>query len=521
MPFVSKNGAGMSTSQVLYVLLCSFAAALCLWAFCSAAPAIGEHGRWHRAWTLASGCLLPIVTPAVVAGHLLDLAPAHALLFLMPPLVIACMWSNATTLKAQGLGVRLLHLPVQTWNGLLCGLYTITVARDLLGVDVGDAAATLGAAFVDLQVWIGDPSAERDPCWLYLPFALPLWLAYRWHHVLVLALASLCSTALVVLFASALPDASLRTHSFRGEFAAETGEASHGSRVVCGAVEPWTERLLGTARATAFLAHRRDLHAEVVATVATTDLFADDALVQQTREQFRRAREEGHATWVLTTPARRFEHMPARDLDELAADVSKAQWLAAEQLQPDWLLLYVGPFGRLATQMVVPATVDDWLARIQRSAAEARQANPRVRLAVALEHRAPHTKELFERLHAQSSSVDGIAFVVAPGRGTRDEAQQILRTQKAWCVRSTGSKPLWFLVEVGSPASLGGELGQKRWLESVLADCLGFPHLEGVLLDALVDHGSGAGLWTREGRARPAVPAVRRLLTSPEPATPR
>ena len=515
----------MSTSQVLYVLLCSFAAALCLWAVASAGPSIAEHKRWHRAWTIPSGTLLLALPLATLVARSREIEATRLLQVLMSPLVLACMWCNARTLRGQGFGARALHLPVQVWNAALCGFYALAAAHDVFGVDVGGLGSTLIAGFVDLQAHVGDPAAERDPLWLYLPFALPLWLAYRWHHLLALGISSSCSITLLALLACGLPDARVRVLSFRDHL--EVASAGSRPRAELSAVMPWSDRVLALPPRLEALARAKAIDASSVAVFASTELFADDDLLHQTRDDLARARAQGFSTVVVITPSERFCRLPARDLDELATDMSKAQWLAAEQLAPDWLVLFVGPTGRLANLIVVPATVEDWTKRITRAASEARQANPGVRLAIAIDGKPPHAKELFDRLLASSSPLDGICIVASPGAGTCAEAARTLAVLRSWCERTASNKPIWLICELGAPARLGGEIGQVHWLETVLAEGARIPHLERILVDALVDRKAASGLWTRDGRVRKSAKLLLQLRTKDretehrEPAKPR
>jgi hypothetical protein len=509
----------MSTSLVLYVLLGSFGIGLCLWAAISAVVPVAEHRGAHRFWTLVAALLLPAVTAPLVLGDPTGTIPSPGMLVVaLPSLALLCAWSNTVTLRAQGFGLRLLHLPVQAWNALLAGLYTLLVLQELYGLDVGTGAATLVAAFVDLQVFVGDPDAAANPRWLYLPFALPLCHLYRWHQKLALLAASLAASGMLAAFVQGLPLAHLRVSTFRAPAGCEVGPVPE--RVVLGVVVPLDAGPRGPQH-TVRLAQRSYLGARALAIEVTGSTFTDPARLAAAKHEIEGARAEGLMTLAIVPSPERFSSLPARDLDELSSEMARPQWLAAEQLDVDWVVLFVGPFSRLAPRTVLPPTIDEWTQRIARASSEARQANPRVKTMVTLEGTAPHVRELFERLMATDGPVDAVGLLESPGDGPVAETERTIASHAEWTKRTVGTRPVFVFVECGHSAALGGEVGQVRYLETVIAGLTRCPHVAALVLDSLFDHDLGGGLCTSSGRRRLATTTVRECFLPAQPAPPR
>lgn len=509
----------MTPSLVLYLALTAATLALCLWA-AGTALARGEgHGGSHRAWTLLTAVLLPLVALATALAATPgygDWMPAAAAL---PVLVIAATWANATTLRRQSWWLRILHLPVFAFNASLAGIYTVRVVQDLSGIDLGDWGTAITAGHAALQTRVGGPGAFDNPIWLHLPILLPLSLRYRWpHRFALLGCSAIAGGMLAALFAT-MPAAYHRTQSFRTTPVSE--QLLLPPSLGVGTKVPWGDRVLSAEERDAWRAHVLDLGIDHVAVEVTPDSFENTALLDQLVAEVERARSQGLRVFVLTAPPAAYSLVPARDLRELRTAMSRMHWLAAERLRPDLLVLYSGPFGRLSRKLARVDTIEQWLDSIRQSAQEARQANPEVKLAVAIESRGPHSEELFRALKSDRSPVDVVGLDVFPDQLTLGEVRGALRALRRWIERSPGPRPVAILETGACPQTCGGELGQWTLLATVLrfAGDLG---LQGVCIDALCDRDTARGLIARDGRQRLAYDELRRsLLLTRTPRPPR
>lgn len=507
----------VTSSLVLFLALTAATVALCLWAAASALPPADGHGGSHRAWTLLAALLLPPVALATaLAGtpRFAQLMPVGAVL---PVLVIAGTWSNVTTLRWQSWWVKVLHFPVMVFNATLAGLYALRCVQDLSGIDLGDWGTAITAGHAALQVRIGHASATDNPIWLHLPLLLPICLRYRWYHRIVLLLGSALSVVLLSLLVAAMPAAFHRSQSFRAQPNEQALVLPPSLGV--GAKVPWADRLLDDDDRQRWRDHVLDLGVDHVAIEVTAASFDDPLLGMQLQQEIAFARSHGLRIVVLTAPERSFALVPARDLRELSLSMSRVHWLAAEKLQPDLLVLYSGPFGRLAKMTAQIGTIAQWTETIRRSAAEARQGNPDVKLAVAIEGRAPHDEELFRKLRADDSPVDVVGLNVFPGAQRLGELQDGLRLLGRWIERSPGNKEIAIIETGACPQTTGGELGQWQFLTTVIR----FAAVNGlrfVCIDALCDRDTAHGLVARDGHLRLAYEELRlslHLTRSPRP----
>ncbi|MCC6671288.1 MAG: hypothetical protein IT458_09515 [Planctomycetes bacterium] len=505
----------MSTSWILYLLLNGIAAALCLWAVVTAAARIEEHGGSHRAWTLVAGLLLP---PALVVsvlrglGEVSWLAPATALL---PILALAATWSNVVTLAHQSLALRLLALPVLLYDAGLAGVYTVRVLQDLAGLDLSTFGAAVTAGHALVQTRVGCLDAEVNPVYLHLPFLLPLWLAYRPGHTFALLLASLLAAGMTWLMAIAMPAAYVRAHSYREPTTATTTPWTLSGATEVGVFLPIADRLLDDGTRKAWRARLVTLGVRRVSVEAGPELFEDEPLLAQVREEFDYCRQLGARISVVIAPGRALARRPARTLDELSSEFAKTQWLAAERLAPDLLVLFRSPFRGLGPLVMRPPTLDEWMKVIERCAKDARQANAKVKLAVALEPRLLDSAELFRRLKADDSPVDVVGLDLNAGPGTLREAENGIEMVQRWSRRTPGSRPVEIVAAGAGPHVCGGELGQWTYLANVLEMAVSTTSITGVTIDDLVDGRRSQGLLTREGRPRMAYEELRQRMHPP------
>ncbi len=503
-------------SFVLYIAYHGLALCLCLWAAITALPKVAEHGTAHRAWTLVAALGSP---PALFAacfasglGHP-ELRPIGAVL---PILAIAATWSNTMTLRDQGIGLKLLHAPVVLWNTALAAVMAVRVYQDLTGHDLGTAGTALVAGHAFLQRTVGAPDAMSRPLFLHLPLCLPLCLRYLWPQRLLLWTAAAVSSAMVWGLAVVMPFAWQRTHDLREQApSAIQGDSALGVSV------PWAEHLSSADARDAWRSEWLGLGAQVLAFAVDQSVFDDPERLQQTRDEITFARTQGRTIVAVVRPSKALYRRPASDLDSFANAMAKTQWLCAEQLVPDVLVLHAGPYGRLLGCRVEIGTVGQWFDRIAHDAQDVRRANPDVRLAVVVETRALHGARLFERLCADDSPVDIVGLSIDLDRATPHDVQVALETWTAWLMRAPGTRPVWVMDTGLSVFSGGGELGQANTLGRLLQFAAREHRVEALVVDQLVDAGTGRGLVTPGGRSRLSYRRLRDFAFQAAPRPPR
>ncbi len=508
----------MSAALLLFGLYTGFAVLCSLWAAATAAMKVREHTAAHRAWTFLAATLLPPVTVLAAIGDMLGHPELRPLIALLPVLTIAAIWSSVMTLRDQGLWRKGLHLPVFALNALLGGIYAVRAVQEISGEDLGLAGTALTAAHAHVQTWVGHAGADQNPYWLHLPLLMPLCLRFRWPHHLLLFLAACAAAALLAVFVLVTPFAYQKAESFRQPVPAPT---SLPAELRIGLKVPWGDRLYDDET---LLRWRRDLLAlgvDHVTFEVSPDTFEDEPLLRQLLSEVQFAREHSLRLVAIAMPPLQFRAVPARDLRELAAAMGKAQWLAAERVQPDLLVLFCGPFGQLRTLAVRSPTLPEWAATIEESAKAARQANPAVQVGVSIETRGPLAAELFRLLKASDSVVDVVGLSIYVGDRTLPEVEQALAGLATWCTRTPGSRPVRILEAGASPYSCGGEAGQWSFLVTLLAHAERIPGLEGITIDGLTDREAALGITTADGRARRACRELTSLLQARGARPPR
>jgi hypothetical protein len=499
---------------LLFVLFSAVAVAMCLWTAVSALRGIPEHDKSHRAWTLAAASLLPPVTALTAFGPWLELPGTRPLIAILPVLIVAGTWSNAMTLRDQGLLRNTLHLPVFAFNTGLAGLYAVRAAQDLSGADLGTWGTAITGGHALLMTFVGDRAADTNPVWLHLPLLLPLWLRYGAAHTLALAACSAIAAALVATLAAAMPLAFDRAESYRRPVDPPAAMRS-GQRV--GVEVAWADRLLSPDERDDERARLSGLGVDMVTIEVGPELFEDAALLRQTREELDFARARGLTVTVACRPPARFGRIPAADVAELSRAMAKVHWLAAEKLAPDVLFLYTGPFGSLDRATARIGTIDEWTELARRGASEARQGNPAVAVGIVLDSRAPHAEELFVRLGADDSGIDILGLSVRPDALTPDDLETALRVLDRWCRRIDRDRPIWLCGTGACPWSTGGELGQWHFLATVLSWAARNQRITGVSISALTDE-RHRGMLARDGRPRLAYGRLRAVLRDPRPS---
>jgi hypothetical protein len=455
----------MDLSLLLFGICNGIALLSCLWAITTAALPAVEHSGRHRAVTLLAGIVAPcaILALAITIGRGGPLALV-AVAALAPIAIAAGIWSSLITLRHQGLGLKVLYLPLLAWNSLLAGVYGIRVLQDTIGTDLGSFGSAVVAAHARVQCLVGSRGAEQDPVWLHLPLLLPLSLQFAtWQRAGLVAFSTV-SSGLLALACVAMPDAYQRVKSFRGQGI----DVAAAALPPIGVSAPWGKRLLAAGEREELRARLAALGAAHVVVDVSPDTFADEQLARQAVEEIGFARRAGLAVVVVTRPPGGAGPSALRNLGELKGCMAQAHWFAAEKLQPDLLVLYAGPFGQLQSLTVQAPTLPQWLDTIRQSAREARQANADIRLGVVIDTRAPHAAELFRQLKADDSPVDSVALSAAVGNRTFAEWQAVLTTMQRWCERTPGARGVQVIGIQAQAPLCGGALGQWHAIAQAL-----------------------------------------------------
>ncbi|MHC4815969.1 MAG: hypothetical protein ACYTGW_22165 [Planctomycetota bacterium] len=510
----------MTSSVLIYLAITLVAAVLCLWTGASAAPKVREHGSSHRLVTsIGATLLLPAAAVAMLATPL-----GYPVLtwgtFLLPVAVLCGTWSNVMTLRDQGWLLKLLHLPIFLLNTTLLGLYTLRVSQDFLGQDLGTWGSALTIAHVTLQSDVGDVAAAVNPIWFHLPFLLPLCLRFRWHHMVALVLSSMISIPLLVLLVMAMPMAHARADSYRNPTPARNRQVQPElapQLKPVGVMLPWGRQLLPASTRWHIRQALLDLRPDAVTIEVLANTFANQELRTQAERELAWVREQGMEVTVICVPSRTYQVIPMASLEALRGKMAETQWLAAENLRPDLLVLFAGPFGELAATTHVAPTIDEWVAAIAQSAAEARRANPDVQLGVAIESVAPHAAELFRRLRAEGSPVDVVGLAIFARQRLVPDLDKDLLKLRRWIARTPGSARVQVLLAGCTPHAVGGELGHWNFLDRVLALGETTEGIGAVCIDALHDPQSTRGLLTWTGRRRLAFQELRARTTASRP----
>ncbi len=501
----------------LFMLLTGFGLALCIWTSATAATRVTEHSGTHRAWTFVAATLLPPATACAALSAVFGRPELQPIIVLLPILIIAGTWANMMTLRDQGLHLKLLHLPVIAFNTCLAGIYAVRAGQELSGFDLGTWGTAITGGHSLLQTWVGHRQAGAQAIWLHLPFLLPLWLRYRRTHFIALSISSMMSLAMLGLLVLSMPISYQRAELFRQP-------PANSLPIILpqlGIKVDWGDRILPDSTRD----HRRSqflgLAADCLVVDVGPELFTDPALFRQTQAEIELARESGAEIVLICRPPLEFQWLPATDLSAFCNEMRKIHWQAAEQLDPDLLVLYAGPFGQLLQLSKEFPTIDQWHEQILRGVREVKRANANVRVAVAFENSAAHARELFSRLAADGSPLDVLGFLIHATDLDPVELQDQLPNIDQWCAESETVKPIWIFEAGASPLTTGGELGQWRFLKGLLQNAARSNRLEGFCIDALRNGIDSYGIIANAGRQRLTYRKLRDLLMRVPPGSPK
>jgi hypothetical protein len=487
----------VSTPLLIYLCVTACALLLCLWAGTSAIfTDVERHGGMRRGITVSAafGSLLVTGTAAVaiaVGSPRLILAATA-----LPVLTLCAAWSNLFTMQDRNLAGKFFTLPLLVYNLLLTGVYATWCLQELAGLDLGAWGAALVAGDAFVQAHVGHATALESPTWFHLPLVLPINTGLLAGAATGLGFG--LGSFLVMLFVMVMPHATAHSRSYYHAVPRDLAP------VPChlGVKVPWGDRRLDGPMRERIRHRLQHLGVAFVTCDVGGPTFDDPILLEQVTAELAWARETGLEVTAVVQPSPRFRTFPAASLTELREDMAHTQWLAAEKLSPDLLVLFAGPMGRLDLVVTAAPRLEDWLAAISRSAGEARQANQDVRLAVSIDRNDSVGEELFRFLKADDSPVDAVGLSIFPGDRSLMAMETDLERLERWCVRTPGDRPVR-VVECGCiPQVNGGERGQWNLINRVLRFAADSPTIDHVSIDSLYDPHRNLGLINWIGRRR-------------------
>lgn len=153
-------------------------------------------------------------------------------------------------------------------------------------------------------------------------------------------------------------------------------------------------------------AEESHVHAPILIYIAVTTFMVVIELRQQLTNDVDWAKSMDIGTIAITMPPKRFEKIPAASLDDLRAEMARAQTSAANKLQPRHLVLFSGPFGRLRRFVSSASSPRDWYRTIRDTAREIRSVGMGTRLSISFDGFDVQSEELFRLLDVAESPVD-------------------------------------------------------------------------------------------------------------------
>jgi hypothetical protein len=190
------------------------------------------------------------------------------------------------------------------------------------------------------------------------------------------------------------------------------------------------------------------------------------------------------------------------------------QFLAA-RYKPDILVPFIEPYGAfvaLSRSMYPPGQWDELLATAIRPI---HKAAPGVRCAVYL-GTTDNDEALYGRICREGSPVDVVGFSFYAVFHTRDEMEKALAKVEGWIRQSGRGKPHWVFEFGQSPLTMGGELAQIHYIQTVTVWAMRQPAMRGVCVFALGDYAEKMGLLSSTGRKRRAYHDYQRRFTGRE-----
>lgn len=494
------------------------AAALAVWAIGSALSSGQTSGGAHRAWTLAAAALLgPTLVTAMLAIPL-GRADFHLAYAVLPVLAIAAAWSNTLTLTRAPTGLRLVALPIALWNATLAAVFGSQAMIQIAGLDGGSWANGLLAGYAAFAADVQSPAIAFAPFAMFMPLCLPITQHFRGLvQTSVIIAAAIALTGFVGL-AREMPAAWHRMQQFRSE---PTDLAPLRADQVLGVHVELPAKDVGEGPRTERRGQWLGLGAGSIAVRVTAAQIADPLETERIREEIGFARSQQRSVFVIPQPPARIAGRPAPSLLEFVEEMAKLHWLCAERLTPDWLVLYLGPFGRLTELRSEIGTVDEWAQILERGAQDVRRASPDTQPIVVFESRALHAQRLMQHVAGSRSALAAIGVAIDGDLLDLDALVVALDRLAVALEVGAQEKPVFLLGVGASPTRVGGERGQWHFLARVLDFASRQPRVQSVLIDELTDGPRSRGLIALDGRLRLAFRELRAMRLLPDAKPPR
>jgi hypothetical protein len=200
--------------------------------------------------------------------------------------------------------------------------------------------------------------------------------------------------------------------------------------------------------------------------------------------------------------------LPGRNFSETQRLMSIAP--IVRRLRPDILLPAQDPYdaGTRAAGLRPPQFWQDYLAR---ASAEAKRADPRVRIGVAASAFDRRDSTLYAWAAKAGSPVDVVGFTLYPsasGVRTLDAARG---AADRWMRESQSTKDHWVFAAGGFPEA-HGEASQERAVWAALAWATSRPSIKALIVSESGDYGTIRGIRAADGHLRRVVFAVRRAM---------
>ncbi len=251
------------------------------------------------------------------------------------------------------------------------------------------------------------------------------------------------------------------------------------------------------------LAQLRDLGAEAVNLFVHDDLMQDDQHAASLERFLERLRSSG-VTIILTAdyPQSWAIHPPTSP-EEVLAQMQAFQQFLAVRYKPDVLVPFIEPYGAFVVLSRQTYSAQQWEDLLARAIRPIHAAAPEVQCAVYLGSTA-NDAALYRRVCQANSPVDVLGFSFYAIFQTRGEMEEVLAKVAEWIRQAGSDKPHWVFEFGQSPLTMGGELAQSGYIQTVTRWALRQPVMHGVCVFALGDYVEKTGLITSTGRRRPA-----------------
>ncbi|MEZ5990167.1 MAG: hypothetical protein R3F30_13820 [Planctomycetota bacterium] len=492
------------------------------------AMALGLSNRAHLAHRhfgliAATSILMLPAFLAATLGSITGWGPLLALHPLLPILCLTATWANLKSLRRASAGIWLLIVPITVWNVLLAVLYGMRLLVVLGNVDLGHNAQSLLTAFAFLQRNLGSRDAELLPVFLYLPLVVPPFIEASGLRLTINGIAGFLSASLATLFLALLPGAfswNLTLRKPGSNLEVETrGDLALSMRLPLdgkGLESPMPKAfdLLGNVRGlSARLVRAEELGLTALELPVSADLVNDAKGLAELKEQARLVREAGLELIVSVQRSSKWRARHRIHPKAFQKAMMDAQWILAEHLKPDALVLYSRPFGPRMRALIGDVEVAEWKRMIEESLTVLRRAHPDLRTIVDLELPTDEAQALYEALNSDGNSLDGFRFVIASDLVHATPAVRSLLKLGGWLASVPPQKQVGVVVETPAPLGFAGAVAQELQLRRVFAYATRHGMVQTVGFGRMFDDRQGLnGYWDARARPRLALLALREML---------